>query len=140
VSTSTPVTTRPGSVTIVVVLTWITAILDILGGILLLVLANIAGGPVSNVPAGFLWFLGIFYIILGLVIAWVAVRLGQGGRGARMLLTIVQGINILVALGAWISAGTMGQATNSVIGIVIAVIILALVWNQRANDFFASSS
>jgi hypothetical protein len=135
--------TRPGSVTVVVVLTWINAVLHLIIGILLLVagVAIGAGGTGTNraIGVGLAVGIGIVYLIIGLVTAFVAARLGRGGRGSRMLLTIIEAITIAANLITWISNNTTQQAVSSVIGILIAIAILALLWNRRANDFFTAS-
>lgn len=135
--------TRPGSVTIVVVLTWINAVLHLLFGILLLV-AGVAVGStgVSSgraVATGVLVGVGIIYLLIGLVTAFVAARLGRGGRGSRMLLTIIEVITIVANLIAWIAANSNQQAVSSVIAIIVAGVILALLWNRNASDFFNAS-
>ncbi len=135
--------TRPGSVTIVVVLTWINAVLHLLFGILLLVAGVAVGstGAASGraVATGVLVGVGIIYLLIGLVTAFVAARLGQGGRGSRMLLTIIEVITIVANVIAWIAANSTQQAVSSVIAIIIAGVILALLWNRNANDFFNAS-
>lgn len=131
--------TRPGSVTIVVVLAWINAILHLLFGALL-ILAGLAAGAASvntQAPGVMVVGIGIVYLIIGLVTAVVAARLGRGGRGSRMLLTVIEVITILGNVTAWISAQTTQATVQSLIGIVIAAVILALLWNRRANEFFA---
>ena len=135
---------RPGSVTIVVVLTWINAVIHLLIGVLLLVAAIVIGAAASGntrvIGTGLAVTLGIVYLLIGLVTAFVAARLGLGGRGSRMLLTVIEAITIVTNVITWITNNTTQQAVSSVIGIAIAVAILALLWNQRANDFFNASS
>lgn len=140
---SVPSTTqRPGSVTIVVVLTWINAVLHLLFGVLLLIAGVAAGSAISGadnrvVAQGLLIGIGIVYLIIGLVTAFVASRLGRGGRGSRMLLTVIEVITIIGNLIAWITAQTTQATVQAVIAIVIAGVILALLWNRRANEFFS---
>jgi hypothetical protein len=137
-------TTRPGSVTIVVVLTWINAVLHLLLGVLLLVVAVAFGASGADattrtIGTGLAVGLAIIYLIIGAVTAFVATRLGRGGRGSRMLLTVIEVITIITNVITWIVNNTAQQATSSIIGIVVAAVILALLWNQRANAFFESS-
>lgn len=135
---------RPGSVTIVVVLTWISAILHLLLGVLLLI-AGVAVGAAATgstrvIGTGLAVTLGIVYLIIGLVTAFVAVRLSQGGRGSRMLLTVIEVIAIITNVITWIAANSTQQAVSSVLAIAFAAIILALLWNRTANDFFNTSA
>lgn len=134
-------TRRPGSVTIVVILTWINAILQILFGVLLLVAAIAAGTAVAGanrvVGQGLLTGIGSVYLLIGAVTALVASRLGRGGHGSRMLLTGIELITIVSNLIAWITAQTTQATVQAVIAIIVAALILALLWNRRANDFFS---
>ena len=137
--------TRPGSVTIVVVLTWINAVLHLLTGCARCWSSRSRSAPPGPMrpPAASVRVSRsvsrIVYLIIGAVTAFVATRLGRGGRGSRMLLTIIEVITIVVNVITWISNNTGQQAASSIIGIVIAGVILALLWNQRANDFFNAS-
>lgn len=57
---------RPGSVTLVVVLTIISGILTLLGGLFLLLLGGAATLDRLNVSGGAVLFFGILYLILGI--------------------------------------------------------------------------
>jgi hypothetical protein len=131
---------RPGSVTVVVVLTWISAILHLLLGVLLLIAGVAIGAAASGsgrvIGTGLAVTLAIVYLIIGLITAFVAVRLGRGGRGSRMLLTIIEVIAIITNVITWIAANSNQQAISSVFAIAFAVVILILLWNRTANDFF----
>lgn len=135
---------RPTSVTVVVVLTWISAILHLLLGILLVVAAVAIGAAASGstrvVGTGLAVVLAIVYLIIGLITVIVAVRLGQGGRGSRMILTIIEAIAIIANVITWITVGTRQQAVSSVLAIAFAVVILILLWNKTANQFFEATA
>jgi uncharacterized protein YhhL (DUF1145 family) len=69
VTTNEPVSNivhRPGSVTLVVVLTIISGILTLLGGLFLLLLGGAATLDRLNVSGGAVLFFGILYLILGI--------------------------------------------------------------------------
>ena len=83
--------------------------------------------------------LAIVYFVIGAVTAFVATRLGRGGRGSRMLLTVIEAITIVTNLVTWLANNTSQQAASSIFGIAVAAVILALLWNRRANEFFNSS-
>ena len=135
---------RPGSVTIVVVLTWINAILHLLFGVLLLVAAVAFGaaatGSTRVVAPALLIVIGIVYLIIGLITAFVATRLGQGGRGSRMLLTVIEVISIVANVITWISVGTRQQGVSSALAIAVAAVILVLLWNKAASRFFEATA
>lgn len=131
---------RPGSVTVVVVLTWISAVLHLLLGVLLLIVGVAVGaaatGSTRVIGTGLAITLAIVYLIIGLVTMFVAIRLSQGGRGSRMLLTVIEVIAIVTNVVTWIAANSNQQAVSSVFAIAFAVVILVLLWNRTANEFF----
>ncbi|MGD9990371.1 hypothetical protein [Pseudonocardia sp.] len=129
--------TRPGSVTVVVVLVWISAILQLLVGVLLLVVAATVGTADIDVARGVIVAVGIFTLVIGLLTAAVASRLGKGGNGARIIVTVLEVLQIVGAITTLSVYGTTGAGSGAIGNIAIAVIILALLWNNRANEFFA---
>jgi hypothetical protein len=134
-----PAVSRPGSVTFVVVLVWISAILEIIAGVLLRVVAPLVRNEgASDVSMGVLITLGIVTLLIGLITAAVASRLGKGGNGARVIVTILEVLQIVSSIATIIAVGGSANISSSLVTIVFAVVILALLWNNRANQFFAS--
>ena len=84
---------RPGSVTVVVVLTIISGILTLLGALFLLLLGG-AASLASNVSGVAVLIFGILYLIFGIVTIAVGVGLRNGSRFARILVTILMVIDI----------------------------------------------
>jgi hypothetical protein len=128
---------RPGSVTVVVVLTWISAILALIGAALLFVVAFTVEAPDRPASRNFLLAAGGFLLVIGLITVWVARALSKGNNFARFLVSLVQVLNILNAIWTWIQLGG-NYVISAFLSIAVAVIILALVWNRRANEFFAA--
>jgi hypothetical protein len=128
---------RPGSVTVVVVLTWISAILALFGAALLFVVAFTVEAPDRPASRDFLLAAGGFLLVIGLITVWVARALSKGNNFARFLVSLVQVLNILNAIWTWIQLGG-NYVISAFLSIAVAVIILALVWNRRANEFFAA--
>lgn len=143
--------TRPASVTVVMVLAWIAAVLAILAGIALLVtrfaltvpavVQAVGTGAVVLVHPGGLTLivLGIAYLVIGLITASAASGLGRGNPAARVLVAVMMVAQLVVAL---LSLFTAGYRPASVVSsaawdLVIAVLVLALLYNARANRFFA---
>ena len=101
-------TGRPRAVTFVVVLTYISAVLNILGGIFLVIFAgNTQAQSAVGAGRGVLVAFGIFSIIVGVITLLVARGLRHGSRVARMVVTIVMGLQ---AVGALVAL-TTGMAT-----------------------------
>jgi hypothetical protein len=134
---TTPPVQRPGSVTIVVILTWITAIFALIGAAILFVVATTVNS--SDLPAtkNVMFAAAVIALVLGLVTAWVAYALSKGSNFARFLVSLVQVLNIANAIWTWIELGG-NYVISAILNIAIAMIILILVWNRRANEFFAT--
>jgi hypothetical protein len=135
---TTPPVQRPGSVTVVVVLTWISAILVLIGAVILFGVAFTVDA--ADLPAGrnFVLTAAFVALVIGLITAWVAYALSKGSNFARLLVSLVQVLNIANQIWMWIQFGG-NYVISAIINIAIAVIILALVWNRRANEFFAAT-
>jgi len=142
---SLPRVSRPGSVTVVVVLTWISAVLEIIAGVMLLVLAGVAKADgATDVSFGTVLLFGIVVLLIGVITAAVASRLGKGGNGARMIITVLEvlqvagAITALITLARSVTLDSSPVVSQSIATIIIGVLILVLLWNQRANEFFGS--
>jgi hypothetical protein len=128
---------RPGSVTLVVVLAIISGILTALGGLFLLLLGAGTLGSSAALGRAALIFLGIIYLIIGIVTIGVGVLLRHGSRLARMLVTILMVIEMVGGIVALIWFQTTQTVASSSITIIVSAIVLVLLWNRRASEFFA---
>ena len=129
---------RPGSVTTVMVLTWIVALFSIVAGVILLlaseqVLAD--AGISSGTATTYAWV----EIVLGVITALVAIGLGNGNNFSRLLVTLL--MLLRAALSVWVAIVLWGHAGfwSAVLAGLIAVLILAMLWNARANEFFRTN-
>jgi len=127
---------RPGSVTIVVVLTIISGILTLLGALFLLFLGG-AASLASNVSGVAILVFGILYLIFGIVTIAVGVGLRNGSRFSRILVTILMVIDILGGVANLIWFRSNRTVTSAIITIIVSVVVLALLYNRRASEFFA---
>lgn len=127
---------RPGGVTLVAVLTWISGALDILSGTILLFQTSVASTVEAFGGASQLIASAIFTILIGVVVVAVAGGLLRGSPGARIIVTIFQALSIMssVFLAIAYPAGAIGEY----IGIAFSLIVLLLLWSRRANAFFRS--
>lgn len=143
---------RPGTVTVVVVLMWISVAALLIVGLLLLVgaagitagatqaeiekaLAD-AGFPTSWAPAvgPVMFSLAAVMLIFAVIQALFAVFISKGSNVARILITILLAIRLAASLvGMFTVPAFIAQA---VIDVIISIVILALLWNARANEFF----
>ena len=127
---------RPGSVTIVVVLTIISGILTLLGALFLLLLGG-AASLTSNVSGAAVLVFGILYLIFGIVTIAVGVGLRNGSRFSRILVTILMVIDILGGVANMIWFRSNRTVTSAIVTIIVSVVVLALLYNRRASEFFA---
>lgn len=129
---------RPGSVTFVVFLTWVIALVTIIGGVSLLLVGDdtlAELGIATSTATTYAWV----EIGWGVVVALVAMGLAGGSGFARFLVTALMLIRIVTAvLAALAVPGTVGFWTVVISG-GIAAIILAMLWTARATAFFRTN-
>ena len=130
---------RPTSVTVAVAIGWISVILDLVGGVSLLVLAG--NGDVTSAlgtDETTARTIGIVLLVTAAILAVVVYLLGTGSNVARMLVTIVMLLRIGFAIWAIVAFGTH-QLTEAILSMAIAVTAIVLLWNDKANTFFATN-
>ncbi len=73
--------------------------------------------------------------------AWMAWKNGQGRPWARIVATVLGGLNLLSTLSA-VSLGNVTGASIavSVVGLVLALVILAMLWRKESSEFYAARS
>lgn len=132
------VPTRPGSVTLVVVLTWIGAILSILGGIAMWVArSDGAFATEFGLGSGQSRVVGTVAIVFGLILALLASALGKGSKFARFIITVVMLLRLIGSAFAVVALWGSAFVWAAVGTAVIAVLVLWLLWNAKAGAFFA---
>ena len=125
---TTPTVRRPGLVTLVVVLTVIGGIGSIITGILAF---TIAGG---------LAWVGIVFIVLGLIYLAVAKGLSDGNKLSRTVVAVVSILQIIAALFSVFTTDSSGNRSPSIGSAIISLIILLILYSPKANAFFDSRS
>jgi hypothetical protein len=125
---------RPGGVTLVAVLTWISGLLDIISGSLLLFQTSVDATVDQFGGASQLIASALLTILVGVVVIVVAVGLLRGNSASRVVITIFQMISIIgsVFLAIAYPAGAIGEYFS----IALAAIVLVLLWTRRASAFF----
>ena len=119
--------TRPGGVTLVAVLAWISGAVNIIAGGLLIFAAIMAPDA--------LWY-GLVQLLLGIITIIVSIGLLRGRPNARIVVTIVFVLNLISAL--FVIFFQQAQVWSGVVSGVAVVIGLVLLWTRRANEFFRS--
>ena len=131
---------RPTSVTIAIVVGWIGVVLDAVAGVALLVLAGNADVTSAlGADEATARTIGITSLVIAAVLALVVYLLGQGSTIARMRVTIVMLLRIGFAVWAIVAFGTH-QLTEAILSRAVAVTAIVLLWNDKANAFFATNA
>lgn len=117
--------TRPGGVTLVAVIAWISGAVNIIAGVLLLIASLMAPDA--------LWF-GLIQLALGIITIVVSIGLLRGNAGARLLVTIVFVLNLISAL--FVVFFQQAQVWSGVVSGILVVIGLVLLWTRPATEFF----
>ena len=120
---------RPGGVTIVSILAWVSGLLQVITATVVL----LAGGDASAALTTAAWILGI----LGLITIVIAIGLWRGNRAARIIATIVFVLNLANAVFGALST-TGSHVWSFWTTALLAVIGLILLWTKAASDFFGS--
>lgn len=124
---------RPVSVTIVVVLTWFAAVVSIIGGAVALMLGadELAAVGISEASAN---AYGWTSIVIGAATALVAIGLGGGSSLARALISLLMVARM--GVGLWAILSLPEGVIAGVVTIAVALLVLFLLWNGKASDFF----
>lgn len=131
---------RPGGVTLVIVLMWINAVLEILVG----VLTMIASGDLelrleTGQSQSVLLWVGIVGVVLGLITVALAMGLARGSNGARAIVTILVVLQILADVWELATRAHPSVPWFNVLAILFWLLILAFLWTSRASAFFRRS-
>jgi len=119
-----------------VILTWISAIVSVAFGIFLILEANnptvIAelSGKEANVR-----LVGISSVIIGVLIGLIAMGLAKGSNFLRILVSLLLVLRIIGDVIVLSGAG--GRYLGpTLVSIVIALVLLAMLWTSKASAFF----
>jgi hypothetical protein len=131
-------TARPGTVTFVMVLTWLAAIVSIVGGVVLLLASDQALND-AGIAASRATTLGWVEIVWGVIAAMVAIGLGSGNNFSRLIVTILMVIRLGMSVLAAFTLNGLGVFWAIALAGVLALIGLSLLWNARASEFFRTN-
>ncbi len=134
---TTTTTYRPGGVTLIMVLAIIGGIFEILGGIWIIIdRADHRLLNHSNLTENGLLGAGIVAILFGTIWILVALALGRGSRGARLVFGILAVLNLASGLYALVALHGEQQWSGA-FQTAIAIIVLYLLYgSERDREFF----
>lgn len=74
--------------------------------------------------------------VIGLLLwLWMAWKNGQGRSWARVLATVLAGLNVLVVLFA-LMRGAGGVTISQIVNLALAIVIVVLLWRPESSQFF----
>jgi uncharacterized membrane protein (UPF0136 family) len=117
--------TRPGGVTLVAVLAWISGAANIVAGLLLFIAAIMA-------PQAF-WY-GLIQLALGIITIIVSFGLLRGRNRARIVVTVVFVLSLISAV--FVILFQQAQVWSGIVSGIAVLIGLVLLWTPRASQFF----
>ena len=130
-------TERPGGVTFVVVLAYIVSIFTVLNGFFVILDADTLGLQVKTGSSkNELIWAGIVTMAVGVIGILLTGALARGSRVVRVLFTIWIAFQIAGGLSAMISYNGEERLTG-VVPFVFGIIVLYLLFNEKAHDYFA---
>jgi hypothetical protein len=127
---------RPGGVTLVAVLTWISGLLDIISGSLLLFQTSASAAVERFGGESQLIVSALFTILVGVVVIVVAIGLFRGNNASRIVITVFQMVSII--LSVFLAIAYPPGAIAEYFSIAVAAVVLILLWTGRASAFFRS--
>jgi hypothetical protein len=129
---------RPGGVTFVALITFLIAFLAMAAGFVFL-FSSAAALANADITEGTATSYGIAEIIFGIITALVAVGLWVGNSFARLAVTALMVVRIIAAVWVALSFSGHGGFLVGTLAGGLAVIVLLLLWNYRADEFFNAS-
>ncbi|UOE43292.1 hypothetical protein [Agromyces larvae] len=114
---------RPGGVTLVAVIAWISGALQIIGGVIQLF------------PGGQNFGAGVWAIIIGAITIVVSLGLFRGSNVSRIIVTIVFAINLVSAFFLLFAAPS--SFWSSLFSGLLALVGILLLYTKPANRFFS---
>jgi hypothetical protein len=124
---------RPAELTVVVVLTYISAIVAIVFGVLL-ILARY-GIPLSDGGVrGFVTIAGAVVVLVGFLLIAVASGIARGDKSARIISTVLLSLSAAVSIISVVTEPT--DLWSQLVNAVIAAAAIAVMWTGRAARYF----
>jgi hypothetical protein len=128
---------RPTSVTVVLVLGWISVVTDLVAGVSLLLLADndAVTSALELDSSSTARAVGIVSLIVGGVLAALIYGLGRGSNAIRKLVLVVMAIRIGISVWAILSFSSH-NLTESVVTLVTSIAIMYLLVNASARAWY----
>jgi hypothetical protein len=128
---------RPGGITFIVVLAYIGFIFEVLAGILIMIDADQVSQQLhSGMTEDQLMGAGIATVVIGVIGILLTGALARGSNVVRILFGIWVALQVAGGLYAMVSHDGVRRGAG-IVPLVFGIVILYLLFNQRAHDFFS---
>ncbi|MFM8304886.1 MAG: hypothetical protein ACKOA9_11420 [Actinomycetota bacterium] len=129
--------TAPGGITFIVVLAYIGFILQVIGGIFAMIDADQRSAQLrSGMTETQLMTTGIVMVVVGVIGILLTGALSRGSNVVRILFGLWVALQVAGGLYAMVSHDGVRRGAG-ILPLVFGIVILYLLFNQRASDFFA---
>jgi hypothetical protein len=127
----------PGGITFIVVLAYIGFIFEVLAGILIMIDADQASQQLrSGMTENQLMGAGIATVVIGVIGILLTGALARGSNVVRILFGIWVALQVAGGFYAVVSHDGVRRGAG-IVPLVFGIVVLYLLFNQRAHDFFA---
>ncbi len=126
----------PLAISIITILMYIAAILDIAAGIFMTLDKGNLAAATENIGESFFLYNGIALIAIGIVVGLLAMGLRSGSNGVRILIAVVMVIRVLVGIYAMFAVP--GAVFEGIAAAIIALVVLYFLYgDESSKEFFA---
>lgn len=143
---------RPATLTIAVVLVWITAVTDALAAIGFFSVAATSSEPTvreayeaagltgmsAEDVSGLFVMIAVLFLAMAVLEAVTAIFLGKGRSWARVVITVLLALSMVGDIYGLFQG--VSELALSVVGLVLKVLVLWLMWNSRSNAWIHDRS
>ena len=128
---------RPIGVAIVAVLAFISGVIDIITGMLLIFQGDDPDTTAAFGGPGGLFTAAIGSMVLGLVVVILSFGIWLGRWISRMIVTVLQVFSLIGSL--FMAVAYLGNPVGEWASVVVSAIVLILLWTRSASAYFRGS-
>lgn len=128
---------RPIGVAIVAVLAFVSGVIDIISGILLIFEGDDPDMTTALGGSGGLFTTAIGSMVLGLIVVVLSFGLWMGRWISRMIVTVLQFLSLISSL--FLAVANLGNQVGEWASVLVSAIVLILLWTRPASAYFGGS-
>lgn len=123
---------RPAELTVAVVLTYISAFVEIVVGVLVIFLRYVPDA--DDQLRRFVTISGAVIVLIGFLTIAVASGIARGDRNARIVLTVLMGLSIALSVTSVI--GDRSDLPVSLVNFLVSAGLVVVLWTGRVRRYF----